>query len=76
MIKKNRTLDHIEKLYNSFTRKDMTLKEFRRRYLTATDPKKLQDDLHKVVGYRQVQQTQELVAQRQKKAIDSRLIKN
>ena len=76
MIKKNKSRDHIEKLYDSFAQKDMPLKEFKRRYSAATDPKKLQKDLDKVITHHQMTQTQKLVAQHQKKAIDSRLVEN
>lgn len=76
MIKKNKSRDHVEKLWNSFKMKDMPLKEFKRRYSAATNPKKLQQDLHKVVAHRQLTQTQKLVAQHQKKAIDARLVEN
>ena len=76
MIKKNKTRDHIEKLYDSFAQKDMPLTEFKRRYKTATDPKRLQQDLGKIIAHRQMTQTQKLVEQHQKKAIDSRLVEN
>lgn len=74
MIKKNKTHDHVEKLYNSFAQKDMPLKEFRRRYLAATNPKRLQKDLGKVITHRQMTQTQKLVMEHQKKAIDEKIL--
>ena len=76
MIKKNKKSDHIERLYNSFAVKDMPLKEFKRRYLAATNPTKLQKDLGKVIAHRQMTQTQKLVEQHQKKIIDARLVEN
>ena len=76
MIKKNKSRDHIEKLYDSFATKDLTLTEFKRRYKKATDPKRLQQDLGKVIAHRQMTQTQKLVAQHQKKAIDTRIAEN
>ena len=75
MIRKNKTRDHIEKLYDSFAQKDMPLKEFRRRYLAATNPAKLKKDLGKVITHRQMRQTQKLVEQHQKKVIDENLSK-
>ena len=74
MIKKNKTRDHIEKLYDSFAQKDMPLKEFKRRYKKATDPGALQQDLGKVIEHRQMRQTQKMVMERQKKVIDDKIL--
>ena len=74
MIKKNKARDHIKKLWNSFSVKDVPLKEFRRRYLAATNPQKLQQDLAGVIQHRQMRQTQKLVAQHQKQKIDAAII--
>ncbi len=41
--------DEIEVLYDSFKHKDMTLAEFRHRYTRATDPRRAQRDLNRMV---------------------------
>ena len=76
MKKKKRKPDAIDRLYDSFTTKDMTRLEFRKRYLAATNPRKLQEDLGKGVKYRQTEQTQRLVAQHQRQKIDNAVLEN
>ncbi len=72
---KKKRFDHIEKLYNSFTVKDMTLEEFRRAYAEETSPVKARRELSQMVGSLDKQRTQGLVAAYQKKEIDARLAK-
>lgn len=69
MIRK--CVDPIEELYESFPKKDMTLKDFRRAYLAATSPTKLRTDLTKIVQRREMTRTRALLASYQKQKIDS-----
>ncbi len=72
---RKKRFDRIEKLYNSFVTKDMTLEEFRRAYAKETSPTTARRELSQMVDSLDKQRTQGLVAAYQKKEIDARLAK-
>ncbi len=71
--KRKPRFDHIEKLYNSFTKKDMTLEAFRKAYLAEINPPKMRRELVSMVDSIQKTRTQQLVAAHQKREIDKKL---
>ncbi|GAF89884.1 unnamed protein product, partial [marine sediment metagenome] len=60
--KKKERYDIVTKLYNAFTVKDMTLKEFRIAYERETSPRNMKKELKELVRFRSHQRTQGAVA--------------
>ena len=68
--------EEADEIYDSFKTKDMSRTKFRKEYLDLTNPDKFKKDVGGVIAYRQLRQTQGLLAAHKKKEIDSAVSEN